>query len=423
MKYTILKLLPILIIILSVFSVQQWLKFTISNTTLIWIIVFAIILSIITFVNKINYKITNYISAFDLKVLNIYFIWLAICTIRGMFIAENYWEWKQLIEGCQALLLPITIYIFSIPFILKNILKLWMKYALYIFLLIVPFLGKDAYHFYLGPIFLLGCFISLFSRKWQIILGILLIIMLSIDLGARSQVIKSGIVIIIALGIYLKKYIPINFLKFLHWSCYIIPIVLLYLGISGKFNIFEDLASNQGKYVEKKVRNGQIIEEDLSVDTRTFIYREVITSAVNHDYIICGRTPARGNDSQVFGSFSAEILKTGKYERHSNELCHTNVFTWIGIIGLLLYSFIYLRSSYLALYKSNNIYIKYLGCFIAFRWAFGWIEDFNKFDIMNLSLWMLISIGLSYQFRKMNNKEFTSIIKSILHHEKNSMAL
>lgn len=131
MKYTILKLLPILIIILSVFSVQQWLKFTISNTTLIWIIVFAIILSIITFVNKINYKITNYISAFDLKVLNIYFIWLAICTIRGMFIAENYWEWKQLIEGCQALLLPITIYIFSIPFILKNILKLWMKYALY----------------------------------------------------------------------------------------------------------------------------------------------------------------------------------------------------------------------------------------------------------------------------------------------------
>lgn len=126
-----------------------------------------------------------------------------------------------------------------------------------------------------------------------------------------------------------------------------------------------------------------------------------------------GRTPARGNDSASFGSYNAEKLKTGKYERHFNELCHTNIFTWLGLIGVILYSFIYFRSSYLAVYKSNNIYIKYLGCFIAFRWAYGWIEDFNQFDIMNISLWMMIAMGISFQFRSLSNQQFKLWINSI----------
>lgn len=162
------------------------------------------------------------------------------------------------------------------------------------------------------------------------------------------------------------------------------------------------MAQNEGKYVEIKIVNGEIRAEDLSVDTRTFIFEEVATSALRHNYLIWGRTPARGNDSRVFGYAS----ETGKNERHSNEVCHPNVFTWLGIIGLLLYSFIYFQSSYLAFFKSRSIYMKLLGLFIAFRWAFGWIEDFNRFDIANISLWILIAMGFSKQFRQMDNLRF-----------------
>ena len=114
-----------------------------------------------------------------------------------------------------------------------------------------------------------------------------------------------------------------------------------------------------------------------------------------------------------FGSYSAENLKTGKYERHSNEVCHPNIFTWLGLVGVILYSLIYLKSSYLAVYKSNNIYIKILGVFIAFRWAYGWVEDFNRFDIMNISLWMMIAMGFSEQFRDMTDRDFKIWIRSI----------
>lgn len=414
MKKNILKVLPILIIIITVLSVQQWLKISVSNTFIFWAINFAVILVIIKFsITKKNSLRNKYIKSTDSLIITIYLGWLIANSIRGAFIAENYWEWKQLITGLQSLSLPIFVFVFAVPLIVTKVLNIWFKYALIIFLFLLPFLGTDAYHFYLGPVFVVGCFIPIVPKKWKIIFGILLLTMLIVNLGARSQVIKSAIVILVVTGIYFKRIIPYNLLKIVHWTCYIGPIVLLTLGLTGAFNIFEDLSSNKGKYVEKKVVNGQVVEDDLSADTRTFIYVEVIESALRHNYVIWGRTPARGNDSMAFGAFNAEELKTGKYERHSNELCHTNIFTWLGLIGVILYSLIYLRSSYLAVYKSNNIYIKFLGCFIAFRWAYGWIEDMNRFDITNIALWMMIAMGLSIQFRSMNNKQFRLWVNNI----------
>lgn len=340
------------------------------------------------------------------NLIDIFLGWALISTIRGVFIVENYWEWKQLISGFLTLSIPLFSYAFDKPHITGSVIRYWLKYAILLFLLQLPTLPNGAYHFYLGPVFLVGCFIPIAPRKWQYILIGLLIIMLLSNLDARSQVIKSAIVLLIAIGFYFWKIIPNIVFKVIHWACYIIPIVLLILGMAGRFNIFKNLESNKGKYIEKVIMNGQVVEIDLSTDTRTFIYTEVIESAIKHDYVIWGRTPARGNDSRAFGAYNAEILKTGKYERHKNELCHLNIFTWLGLIGVILYTIIYLRSSYLAIYKSENIYLRFLGCFIAFRWAYGWIEDINSFNIMNISLWMMIAIGLSSQFRSMNNETF-----------------
>lgn len=414
MKILIKKILPILIIILTLFSVQQWLSIGISTTFLSWIIDFFILYIVIKYTFKTRQNRHYYITHYDSNLISIYLFWMIFNSIRGIFIADNYWEYKQLINGFISLILPLFIYIYSSPCILKATLLKWFKYAIYIFIPIIPFLSQGSYHFFWGPLFIIGCFIPILPKKWKFISIILLLTMLFIYLGARSQVIKSAIVLLCSIGIYFSKQIPIKLIKAAHWLFYTIPIILLILGITGTFNIFEDLSSNQGKFVEKKMVNGKAVEEDLTADTRTFIYVEAIESALRHNYVIWGRTPARGNDSKAFGTFNAEELKTGKYERHSNELCHTNVFTWLGLIGVILYSLIYLRSSYLAVYKSNNIYIKFLGCFIAFRWAYGWIEDMNRFDIMNISLWMMIAMGLSVQFRLMNNNEFKIYIKSLL---------
>ena len=395
--------LCILTLLMTIQGGLGWCGF--SNTSINWIISFIFIYTLLQYKNQSQ----------PLILINIYLIWLLIGIIRGLFVPENYWEWKQLVTGSLTLSLPLLVFPFQSYTNTQAVLSHWLKYAIPCCILLLLFTPNGSYHFYIAPIFLLGCFLPLMPSKWKIIIGGLLLIMLVSNLGARSQVIKAGITIIIALGVYFSKFIPTSFLKLIHCLCFGIPITLLFLGISGTFNIFEELSKNEDKYIEKKIVNGQVVEENLSADTRTFIYEEVIESAVKHNYVIWGRTPARGNDSDIFGTLTAEILKTGKYERHTNELCHPNIFTWLGIIGVILYSLIYLRSSYLAVYKSNNIYIKFLGCFIAFRWAFGWIEDINRFDIANIALWMIIAIGFSTQFRLMENSDFRLWFKKIFH--------
>jgi hypothetical protein len=341
---------------------------------------------------------------------------MLIDVVRGMFVAENYWEWKQLITASFSLSLPIFVYVFSEPDILTNVLKKWLKIALpAFFVFFIWCISRDAYHFYLGPILLLSCFLPVLSKKWKIILFVLLILMIFADFSARSQVIKAIMTLVIVIIYLLYAYrhvISLRILYVIHWSCYLSPVILLILGITNIFNPFEALSENaRGKYIEKRIAGK---EEDLSVDTRTFIYEEVIVSAIRHHYVWQGRTPARGNDSYSFGAHTAKELQTGKYERYENEVCHANVFTWLGLIGVMLYGYIYLKSSYLALYKSNNLWMKLLGIFIAFRWAYGWIEDCNRFDIMNISLWMMIAMGFSVKFREMNNIELKKWVVNIL---------
>lgn len=344
----------------------------------------------------------------DYTIIQVYLIWILVCVIRGLFVAENYWEYKSVMGGTLCLLLPLFSYIFENPFILQKTIRLWLKYIFPIFIFILSWLiAIDGYHFYIPIVLFLSCFLPVLRKKWVIIFFILLLIMLVGELGARAQMLKAATVLCIAIGILFRKKIPLLFLKIAHGCLFIIPIILLCLGISGIYNVFQSNSEKYaGKYIEKKIVNGQETISDATADTRTFIYKEVIESAIRNNYILFGRTPARGNDSVTFGEQNADELKTGKYERFMNEVCHLNVFTWTGLVGLVLWCLIYLKSSYLAVYHSSNIYIKYLGVFIAFRFFLGWIEDVNNFNISSITVWMMIAMGLSQRFRAMNNLAF-----------------
>ena len=392
--------LPILILLITFISPNQWSSTPIDSLFFVWSLCFFTIC--IVFYNKKKYF--HPFNKGDYRMVGIYLMWVVICAIRGGFTAENYWEWKQCIAGTLALSMPLFVYVYSTPVILQKTLQVWIKIALPLFGLFFFWkLEPEGYTYYLGPILLLGCFLPVLPKKWMIILLLPLIIMIVSDLGARSQIIKAVATIMMGMSFLLYKYIPIRSLYLTHWICYIVPIVLLVLGINGTFNPFEALSEKgDGKYTQQK----GLQEEDLTADTRTGIYEEVISSAVLNQYIWLGRTPARGNDSSLFGAFSAEELQTSKYERFENEICHANVFTWAGLVGLILYSFLYLKSSYLAIYKSNNVWMKLIGVNIAFRWTYGWVEDFNRFDIMSISLWMMIAMGFSEEFRRMDDYHF-----------------
>lgn len=349
----------------------------------------------------------------------IWIIWALICFIRGIFAIDIYWDAKNLLGNSPALFLPILGILFASPLMTLSFLKHWnILFIVQILLIIAGIIGSGRTHFIMGPAYLLyaSLFVILPERKWKIFIILLLIVMLS-DLGDRSQVIKAAIAIIIAIAVSIGKSILMKFLtRVFSMLLYPLALTLLYLGITGQYNIFDSgdkSIDNVIIYVD-----GQTIEEEknsLSVDSRTFLYIDLLTSAITNDYLLFGRTPSRGYDAPLFFShMGTNDLEPGmRLERNKSEFCHPNILTWMGLVGVIIYALIFIHATILGLFFSHNIYTIYIAGFVSFNWFYGWIENILNFDMINIGQWILIGICLSPTFRSMDNSQFRLWFTSI----------
>ena len=387
----------------------------IGNTTTNWILYALIFLLFFYETRKMNVSFTKK----GYWVVALYLSWALIGIIRGMFVMENYWESKTLVNNSFIILMPFCVYAFNSPYIVNKTLRLWIKIAFPAFFIFFYWMVGLS-QFYLGPIYLVLCFLPIIkSKKWALAIGFVGLLLLTYNIeDLRSQFMKAVMSFMVMTACFFHEHISDKLLRMAHWTLYVLPVCLLVLGLSGRFNIFEDINKNYQNQFVSDIKDEKGRYADMASDTRTFIYEEVITSAIDNNYVLFGRTPARGNDTYIFQDI-AEDLKTVrndyniKYERNANEVCFPNIFTWLGLIGMLLYIGIYLMASFQGVYKSNNIYVKLIGIYIAFNFMYGWVENATCFDILNITYWLMISICLSPKFRSMSDNEFKLWINQV----------
>lgn len=410
MKISLSEFLSYSILIITVSTINHWIIWPIGNTFLWW----AIDILILTALIKSRQEFYNPENNPNIIFLRLYLIWNIICITRGICVADNYWEWKNLISTTIVLLLPFTIYISTNESIIQKLLAIWIKFALPAFFIFLPlFKWGDGIGRYLVPISFLLLFFAVLPKKWKVISVSFALFVISVDLDARSNVIKFAVSLFCGMFFYFRLLIPVRFWEVIRLILLILPIVLFVLATTGIFNIFQADEYLGTNYTTTVVENGEIEERSLVVDTRTLIYEEVLTSAIKNNYVFHGRTPARGNDSELFGLILSEELQTGKMERFGNEVSILNIFTWTGLVGVILYFLMFYYSSFLALRRSNNTIIKLIGLFVAFRWTFAWVEDFSDFDLSYFFLWIMIGMCLSKSFRNMSDLEIKSWVHGI----------
>lgn len=141
--------------------------------------------------------------------------------------------------------------------------------------------------------------------------------MVFIDFTARSQTIKAVVTLLFCTGCFFKKILSNRVLLLLHHMMYIIPFILLLLGMSGVFNVFR---------VDEYLNDKGTVDGEYIKDTRTFLYIEIIDSALKNDYVLWGRTPARGNDSNF-------LILRWLVNRRENGF-RMNLFILIFLLGL-----------------------------------------------------------------------------------------
>ncbi|MCW0483181.1 hypothetical protein [Gaoshiqia sediminis] len=402
------KIIPLTILIVGVASVQGMASVPIGNTTIWWLIQTIVLL---IFLVSLRYGNLETESTSVMVTVKLYLLWNVISILRGFFLAEVYWDWKGLILNTFALILPIVAYTASNKEILQSMLSFYLRYALPFYLLIFPVLPIGAIGSYLYPVAFLVLFIPALTPKGKAIVFVLALSGILCDLSTRSYILKYGIPILMLI-FYYSKYITYStpLIEFSRKAFMFIPWLFFFLAISGVFNIFRmDEYLNKSYVATTKNAEGEVIEQDITKDSRTFLFEEVLSSAKKHNYWIIGRSPARGNETSFFDWMDA----SGRGERLRNEAGILNVFTWTGIVGVILYFFVFYRASWIAINQSNNIYSKLTGLFVSFRWMYAWAEDINMFNLNYFMIWVMIGICFSHSFRKMNDAEVKLWVRGI----------
>lgn len=404
MKRFFIKILPYTILLISISSILQWCSLPIGNTFLWWTLQ-SIILYIFIKLKPKDYNI------FPIK---LFLFYLIISALYGaIFMTENYWDWKLLVNNLMVFSLPLAGFVFFQPKLLNRLLRRWFKYSWIILIILMPFLGSDAYGRFLVPFTFIALYFPLASKKYKILTLFAFFITITIGNDSRSDMLKFTICLLLGISLWLgfiwkKRKIIITMSLFLLAT----PIILFILGVTNTFNIFqiEEELNIKNKYI---IENKDGERHSALVDTRTFLYAEQIQSAIKNNYVLFGRSIARGYDSVSFGDWADKAMGIKRGERQRCETSILNIFNYFGIIGIILYLVIFIYASFLAIYKSRNLFISVIGIYVAFRWLFAWIEDFSRFDLNYLFLWILIGICYSPIFRNMSNKEFILWFKNV----------
>jgi len=345
-----------------------------------------------------------------MRLLQILLLWYVFSIIRGVFIADDYWTAKVLVQNTFGLLLPVVAYSLTNLKVLQSLFRVYLLYTLPLFLFFMLIIPPDSHGRYLILISILFLFFPVLSKRIKWVVGVFAFIALTADLSARGKTLTFAIPVLLVVGYYYRHFIPTFLWERIRKILMIAPIVLFTLATTGVFNVFKMEEYIQGDFTAQSTKDGELTEENLLADSRTFLYEEVLLSALVNNYWLIGRSPARGNDTVRWKS-QTEI--SGKNERFGNEAGILNIFTWTGIIGVILYLLVFYRATYLAVNKSNNIFSKMIGVFLAFRWLWSWVSEFSALDLSYLSIWVLVAFSFSENFRSMTNNEVRYWVRGI----------
>ena len=106
--------LPFLLLLLGFISVNQWSSLPIGNTTSSWLLILFFIVKEKK-ESDLSFRDSNY------KIVGFYLLWAAIGILRGYFVADNYWEYKNLVSNSFSLLLPLIVFALSAPETVRRI--------------------------------------------------------------------------------------------------------------------------------------------------------------------------------------------------------------------------------------------------------------------------------------------------------------
>jgi hypothetical protein len=230
------------------------------------------------------------------------------------------------------------------------------------------------------------------GNKFVIFLGSVLLFYFAIKTEVRTMMLRILLLYssLIALYFYskfnFKWIIPLAFLTMF------VPFILVQKSISSGQSAF-DLYFSKFDY------------QDLTMDTRTFLYQEVYDDLRQNNRLLIGK----GSNGRYYSPYFSEQEGDASI-RLSMEVGIMALLLKGGYIAVFLNLFLILIAIYFAFFKSNNYLVMGLGFMLLVHLFLLFIQNFIEYSTYNLATWFFIGVCLSKKSRSLNNIEIRNIL-------------
>lgn len=277
-------------------------------------------------------------------------------------------------------------------YLLHRISLVTVKIGVLIFPILF-FLNSSLFTFIFVPTFflLLNYKYSLAKDKIWIILSFILGAFSFWNNDIRSGLIRIGFCLLIFLLIQTKKKWIFGFTLIVILA---IPTVSVYQAIVNKISVFEEIELYGESY------------NQAGVDTRTFVYLEVLSDLNKSNSILLGKGPTGTYFSDYFYYNAGD-----SYIRNDIEVAVLHYLLKGGAIYLVIYLLVFLVSIINVFIKPNNNYIISLALFLSSFVLISFIENIPSYSFYQALVWIIVGLCMSKKIKKLSDNQIKSLIQ------------
>jgi len=214
------------------------------------------------------------------------------------------------------------------------------------------------------------------------------------ELGVRTMMIRELLLLtcLAFLFVYYKKRAKIVLV--VSFMLLILPFALLQEGYVTGESPFEKYLSGTS-------------DDNLSTDTRTFLYLELFQDLVENQRFLIGKGATGKYYSEYFSSFEGDSSS-----RINVEVGVLSILLKGGLISVTLHLGIMILSIFYAFFRSKNLYVIGAGFTILIHTVLLFIENIVIYNTYNILIWSFVGICLSKEVRNMGNREIVSLMSN-----------
>jgi hypothetical protein len=350
--------------------------------------------------NRFNYQ--------GLLYVRIFYIYNIFLFLTGLLNAETIQDWTNMASAGMAFafVIPLTICLGIFNDYLIAALKIFINYGL-LLVAILFFTTTDpgplGFAHQISPLYLLILMVPYMNKKFFVFIAGLAVIAMVSYISIRSNIINIIFASMILLSYrFRKRGWILSFLKKVRICMLIFPLMFATLGYFSIFNIFT-IGDTLPSFTIGDEKGG--ISRELFVDSRSAIYIDVITELTKKNSIMFGLGGYGKTKTSLSEIAYADFDKTYQGGRSSTESGMLNYFQWGGIFGGLIYFYLFVKASYLAMYKSRNWFCIMIGLWVAFKAFFSFAEDAIIFSPGIIFLFLTIGICFNKELRGMTDSQ------------------